>query len=104
MSFAAVIILAADTLLTIRYNINKTQNVIDLTARQKEEDFSFLCRMPDDSWPFWADTGLTEQEQTEIYEKYRRQAVRSDTDIEFFKFVITSAFGEKVIDNKLIKH
>ena len=78
---AAVIILAAGALLAIRYNINKTQNVISLTDRQKEEDFSYLCRMLDDSWPFWADTGLTEQEKAEIYEKYRRQAVRSDTDI-----------------------
>ena len=40
VSLAAVIILAAGALLAIRYNINKTQNVINLTDRQKEEDFS----------------------------------------------------------------
>lgn len=90
---AAVIILAAGALLAIKYNINKTQNVINLTEQQKEEDFAFLCRMLDDSWPFWTDTGLTEQEKNEIYKKYRRQAVRSDTDIEFFK-TIDSFLGE----------
>ena len=92
---AAVIILAAGALLAIKYNINKTQNVINLSDRQKEEDFSFLCRTLDDSWPFWTDTGLTEQKKNEIYEKYRRQAARSDTDIEFFKTVdsFLSEFG-----------
>ena len=69
----------------LRYQNQRTQTILGLTAEQKLQDFDALCTLLDQNYPFWKEAEQAGLNRSELYQSAREEIARTDTDIAYFK-------------------
>lgn len=82
---AILLIIVVILAVWIKVQNKKSQTIINLTAEQKLEDFNFLCRTLDESYPFWTDVSNAGIDKEAIYAAYLQNIQKTKTDISYFK-------------------
>lgn len=80
-----LLITAVSSTLFVKYQNQKTQTILNLTAEDKLSDFDELCCILDESYPFWAEVNRAGIDKETVYSTYRVSIGKTQTDIEFFK-------------------
>lgn len=63
------------------------ETIINLTDEEKLADYEYLCKILDQSYPFWVEVKEAGIEKEKIYENFKLEIVRTETDIEFMKTI-----------------
>lgn len=83
-----ILIVLTSILLITFTRLNKYhETIIGLTDEEKIEDFEYLWDKLYSSYPFWNEVSESGIDKDAVYEEYKREIKKSNTDIEFMKEV-----------------
>lgn len=86
ISIIIALIILILIILGIVSKLNKyNQTIINLTNEEKMEDFEYLWRKLNSSYPFWNELSEIGINKNDVYEDYRKEIKKANTDIEFMK-------------------
>ena len=71
--------------LYLQYQNKKSQTILNLTTEQKLADYNELCRILDESYPFFLEAKQAGIDKKAIYAKYQTNIEKTQTDIAYFK-------------------
>ncbi len=88
LSSIMILIVLTSILLITFTRLNKYhETIIGLTDEEKIEDFEYLWDKLYSSYPFWNEVSESGIDKDAVYEEYKREIKKSNTDIEFMKEV-----------------
>lgn len=80
-----VIIIIVSASIFMQAQNKKSQTILGLTTEEKIEDFEFLCRILDETYPFWDEVKSVGISKNSIYSTYHDNIKKSKTDIAYLK-------------------
>ncbi len=86
-SFYVLIVLFSILLVVFTKLQNHYETIINLTNEEKIEDFEYLWNKLNSSYPFWNEVSESGINKNDVYENYRQEIKKGNTDIEFMKTI-----------------